>query len=149
MVVMLAMGLGLFAPPFGVGYYAACAIGKVDPDEGIKPIWAYMLALFAGPRRRRGGAVDLDRLPEDLTARGATRMHRSIRMSRFFGEIRQAGYVVPDIEAAMDYWSRELGVGPWFYNPKRADRELPLRRRGATSRTTRWRSPTPARCRWS
>lgn len=39
-------------------------------------------------------------------------------MSRFFGEIRQLGYVVPDIEAAMDYWSRELGVGPWFYNPK-------------------------------
>ena len=39
-------------------------------------------------------------------------------MSRFFGEIRQAGYVVPDIEAAMDYWSRVLGVGPWFYNPR-------------------------------
>ncbi|VTU26113.1 hypothetical protein SRS16CHR_03793 [Variovorax sp. SRS16] len=39
-------------------------------------------------------------------------------MSRFFGEIRQLGYVVPDIEAAMDYWSRTLGVGPWFYNPK-------------------------------
>ena len=39
-------------------------------------------------------------------------------MSRFFGEIRQAGYVVPDIEAAMDHWSRVLGVGPWFYNPK-------------------------------
>ena len=39
-------------------------------------------------------------------------------MSRFFGQIRQAGYVVPDIEAAMDYWSRVLGVGPFFYNPK-------------------------------
>ena len=36
-------------------------------------------------------------------------------MSRFFGEINQAGYVVTDIEAAMDYWSRVLGVGPWFY----------------------------------
>jgi hypothetical protein len=33
----------------------------------------------------------------------------------FFGEIRQLGYVVPDIEAAMDYWSRVLGVGPFFY----------------------------------
>ncbi len=31
MVVVLAMGLGLFAPPFGVGYYAACAIGRVHP----------------------------------------------------------------------------------------------------------------------
>jgi hypothetical protein len=39
-------------------------------------------------------------------------------MSRFLGEIRQLGYVVHDIEAAMDYWSRKLGVGPWFYNPK-------------------------------
>ena len=36
-------------------------------------------------------------------------------MSRFLGEIRQAGYVVDDIEAAMDYWSRVLGVGPFFY----------------------------------
>ena len=39
-------------------------------------------------------------------------------MSRFFGEIRQAGYVVDDIEAAMDYWSRTLGIGPWFYNER-------------------------------
>jgi len=39
-------------------------------------------------------------------------------MSRFFGEIRQAGYVVEDIEAAMDYWSHTLGIGPWFYNPR-------------------------------
>ena len=48
MVVILAMGLGLFAPPFGVGYYAACAIGRVHPDEGMQPIWAYMLALLVG-----------------------------------------------------------------------------------------------------
>jgi hypothetical protein len=39
-------------------------------------------------------------------------------MSRYFGEIRQAGYVVRDIEAAMIYWSRVLGVGPWFYNER-------------------------------
>jgi tripartite ATP-independent transporter DctM subunit len=48
MVVILAMGIGLFAPPFGVGYYAACAIGRVDPAEGIKPIWGYLLALLIG-----------------------------------------------------------------------------------------------------
>ena len=29
-VVVLAMGLGLFSPPLGVGYYAACAIGKTE-----------------------------------------------------------------------------------------------------------------------
>src|SRR5947209_16610786 len=48
MVIILAMGVGLFAPPFGVGYYAACAIGRVDPAEGIRPIWGYMLALLVG-----------------------------------------------------------------------------------------------------
>ena len=48
MVIILAMGIGLFAPPFGVGYYAACAIGRVDPAEGIRPIWGYMLALLVG-----------------------------------------------------------------------------------------------------
>lgn len=39
-------------------------------------------------------------------------------MSRFLGEIRQVAYVVPDIEAAMAHWSRVMGVGPWFYNPR-------------------------------
>jgi tripartite ATP-independent transporter DctM subunit len=48
MVVVLAMGLGLFAPPFGVGFYAAAAIGKVDPAEGVGPIWGYLLALIIG-----------------------------------------------------------------------------------------------------
>ena len=48
MVVILAMGVGLFAPPFGVGYYAACAIGRVDPNEGIRPIWGYLAALMVG-----------------------------------------------------------------------------------------------------
>jgi len=48
MVVVLSMGIGLFAPPFGVGYYAACAIGRVDTKEGMKPILGYVLALLAG-----------------------------------------------------------------------------------------------------
>jgi TRAP-type C4-dicarboxylate transport system permease large subunit len=48
MIIILAMGIGLFAPPFGVGYYAACAIGKVDPADGIRPIWGYLLALMIG-----------------------------------------------------------------------------------------------------
>ena len=48
MVVILAMGVGLFAPPFGVGYYAACAIGRVSPDRAMKQIWPYLLAVFAG-----------------------------------------------------------------------------------------------------
>jgi len=48
MVVILAMGIGLFAPPFGVGYYAACAISRINPDEGMKPIVGYMIALLIG-----------------------------------------------------------------------------------------------------
>ncbi|MDB5731322.1 MAG: transporter permease [Variovorax sp.] len=48
MVVVLSMGLGLFAPPLGVGYYTACAIGRVNPDDGIKPIVGYMVALLVG-----------------------------------------------------------------------------------------------------
>ncbi|MDU1666246.1 MAG: TRAP transporter large permease subunit, partial [Bradyrhizobium sp.] len=34
MVIILAMGIGLFAPPFGLGYYAACSIGQIDPNAG-------------------------------------------------------------------------------------------------------------------
>ncbi len=48
MVVIFAMGIGLFAPPFGVGYYGACAISKINPDEGLKYIWGYILALLIG-----------------------------------------------------------------------------------------------------
>jgi tripartite ATP-independent transporter DctM subunit len=45
MVAIFAMGLGLFAPPFGVGFYAACAIAKVDPDGAMKRVWPYLGAL--------------------------------------------------------------------------------------------------------
>lgn len=47
MVVIFAMGLGLFAPPFGVGFYAACAIGRVDPDRAMPHVWPYLGALLA------------------------------------------------------------------------------------------------------
>jgi tripartite ATP-independent transporter DctM subunit len=46
MVAVFAMGLGLFAPPFGVGFYAACAIGKVRPEAAVRHVWAYLAALF-------------------------------------------------------------------------------------------------------
>ena len=45
-VVILAMGIGLFAPPFGVGFFTACAIGNVDPDEAVSRVWPYLGALF-------------------------------------------------------------------------------------------------------
>ncbi len=48
MVAILSMGVGLFAPPFGVGYYMACAISGCSPDEGMRYIGRYLLALVAG-----------------------------------------------------------------------------------------------------
>jgi tripartite ATP-independent transporter DctM subunit len=48
MVAVLGMGVGLFSPPFGVGYYTACAIARCDPDEGIRYIGRYLIALLFG-----------------------------------------------------------------------------------------------------
>jgi tripartite ATP-independent transporter DctM subunit len=48
MVVILAMGVGVFAPPLGIGYFIACAIGKVPPSEAMRPMWPYLGALVAG-----------------------------------------------------------------------------------------------------
>ena len=45
MIVILAMGIGLFAPPFGAGYYGACAIGRISPDDALWRIWPYIGAL--------------------------------------------------------------------------------------------------------
>jgi hypothetical protein len=36
-------------------------------------------------------------------------------MSRIFGDVRQNGYVVKDIESALKHWTEVLGVGPFFY----------------------------------
>lgn len=48
MVVVLAMGIGLFAPPFGVGYYSACAVSRIHPNEGIRPMVGYLVMLVLG-----------------------------------------------------------------------------------------------------
>ncbi len=48
MVVILSMGVGLFAPPFGLGYYAACTIGRVNPDAAMLRIWPYLGVLVLG-----------------------------------------------------------------------------------------------------
>ncbi|MBR0816063.1 MULTISPECIES: VOC family protein [Bradyrhizobium] len=36
-------------------------------------------------------------------------------MSRIFGAVRQNGYVVRDIQAAMKHWIEVMRVGPWYY----------------------------------
>lgn len=48
MVAILAMGIGLFAPPVGIGFYTACVIGRVDPAEAMKAIFPYLLTLLIG-----------------------------------------------------------------------------------------------------
>ncbi len=48
MVVIVAMSIGLFAPPVGIGYYVACSIGKVSPDGAMRQTWGYLLILMAG-----------------------------------------------------------------------------------------------------
>jgi len=48
MVVVCAMNIGLMMPPVGVGFYIACRIGNVSPDEAMGAIWPYLLALIAG-----------------------------------------------------------------------------------------------------
>ena len=48
MIAILAMGVGLFTPPFGIGFYISCAIGGADPDKALRHIWIYLAALTAG-----------------------------------------------------------------------------------------------------
>ena len=48
MVIVTAMNIGLMAPPIGVGFYLACKIGNVPPDEAIGAIWPYLVALIVG-----------------------------------------------------------------------------------------------------
>ncbi|MEP9355334.1 TRAP transporter large permease subunit [Xanthobacter sp. KR7-65] len=48
MVIVTAMNIGLMTPPIGIGFYLACKIGNVSPDEAISAIWPYLVALFAG-----------------------------------------------------------------------------------------------------
>jgi tripartite ATP-independent transporter DctM subunit len=48
MVVVTAMNIGLMTPPIGIGFYIACKIGNVSPDEAMGAIWPYLIALLVG-----------------------------------------------------------------------------------------------------
>jgi Tripartite ATP-independent periplasmic transporter, DctM component len=47
LVIILTMGIGLFAPPFDVGFYGACAIGHVSPNYTLWRVWPNLAALTA------------------------------------------------------------------------------------------------------
>jgi len=44
-LLILAMGLGLFSPPLGVGLYTACAIGGVPMEKVARPMLKYLAAI--------------------------------------------------------------------------------------------------------
>jgi tripartite ATP-independent transporter DctM subunit len=41
-VLVVAMGIGLFAPPLGLGLYGACLVGNVPIEDTVKPIAGYL-----------------------------------------------------------------------------------------------------------
>ncbi len=47
-VVVAAIGLGLFLPPVGVGLYIACSFANLRVDQTIKAMLPYIAVLFAG-----------------------------------------------------------------------------------------------------
>ena len=47
-VTILAMSLGLFTPPFGVGFYITCAICGAEPNRSMRYLWPYLATLTVG-----------------------------------------------------------------------------------------------------
>ncbi|MBB3396166.1 TRAP transporter large permease subunit [Rhizobium sp. BK060] len=47
-VAVLSCGLGLFTPPFGVGFYMTCAISQVSPATAMKAIAPYLFVILIG-----------------------------------------------------------------------------------------------------
>ncbi len=46
-VLVIAMGIGLFAPPLGLGLYGACLIGGVPIEVTVRPMLGYLGLLLA------------------------------------------------------------------------------------------------------
>ena len=47
-VMIMAMGFGLFSPPIGLGLYTTCAICGVEMKHVIKPMAKYLAVVFVG-----------------------------------------------------------------------------------------------------
>lgn len=45
-LLVISMGIGLFAPPVGVGLYTACAVGQVPVERVARPIAKYLAVIF-------------------------------------------------------------------------------------------------------
>ena len=120
MVVILAMGIGLFAPPFGVGYYAACAIGRVNPDDGIEADLALSVraadrACSSSPRFRGYRSDSFDRVLRATVL--ATQVYGHFICSTA-ANMMPCGCVSPDalllvaLASAMRLSELQVGLGP-------------------------------------
>lgn len=47
-LLTMAVGIGVFMPPIGIGYYIACAVGEASPHETIRPSLIYNIFLIIG-----------------------------------------------------------------------------------------------------
>jgi len=47
-LVVAALGLGLFIPPFGVGFFIACALGRTSVETAARAYVPYVIALLLG-----------------------------------------------------------------------------------------------------
>lgn len=45
-LLIISMGIGLFAPPLGVGLYTACAVGQVPVERVARPIVKYLAIIL-------------------------------------------------------------------------------------------------------
>jgi TRAP-type C4-dicarboxylate transport system permease large subunit len=47
-LVVAALGLGLLVPPFGVGFFIACALGRTTVETAARAYVPYLIALLLG-----------------------------------------------------------------------------------------------------
>ena len=47
-LLVMAVGIGVFLPPVGIGYYVACAIGEAPTNKTMRPCLAYNVWLVLG-----------------------------------------------------------------------------------------------------
>jgi hypothetical protein len=143
MVVIFAMGIGLFAPPFGVGYYGACAISRIDPVGGACVLLGYIAAMFIGLILVAAFPWFSIGLPQDLTRR-RRRGSSSIIMSR--SSARSARPVCGARHRGVDgLLVRDARRRPWYYN-RACPSAIPLHGQPYDGSNS-VRSRTRARCR--
>ena len=47
-LVVATLGLGLFLPPFGLGFFIACALGRTTVERAARSYVPYLVSLLLG-----------------------------------------------------------------------------------------------------